>query len=394
MKASIKNFLLLIFTVAVLFVIGEFVVRGIEFFVPFASDELPRPNSNYRADIETHPVLNHVHKPGLKFVHIARDGKEFRNEQQYNSKGLNDDEYEYDKTSDKSRIIILGDSFVDGVEVGRADNFCDVIEKKLSERKLSKKYEVINMGVSGYSPILEYLYLKKEGLKYNPDIVILCFFMNDVYEDSFYNGMATFDNNGLPTAVHFKGPPKIEKLKGWKRAERKFCNTVKGAINKSRFYVSLKKRLYVLLKKTGLKKSDPEANQFFILSGEPKAGEEVLWEDTFRYILGMKQLAGPQGAKFLLVIIPTEAQIEGTAMGSASKFYFKEKPDSKKVEDRLSQFCAKNKIDCVNLKDEFEKLPIEERNLYFPRDSHFNEKGHRETASIILEKLDSLEWIN
>ena len=78
------------------------------------------------------------------------------------------------------------------------------------------KYEVINMGNSSYSPILEYLYLKREGLKYGPDIVVLGFFVNDVQDDSLYKDMAVFDG-GLPVRVRPRGADKTEKLTGWKK---------------------------------------------------------------------------------------------------------------------------------------------------------------------------------
>ena len=40
------------------------------------------------------------------------------------------------------------------------------------------------MGVPGYGTDQEYLYLKTEGLRYHPDLVILCAFFND-FEESF-----------------------------------------------------------------------------------------------------------------------------------------------------------------------------------------------------------------
>ncbi len=42
--------------------------------------------------------------------------------------------------------------------------------------------EVINTGVPGYGADQEYLYLKTEGLKYHPDLVLLCAFYNDFSE--------------------------------------------------------------------------------------------------------------------------------------------------------------------------------------------------------------------
>ena len=42
--------------------------------------------------------------------------------------------------------------------------------------------ETIDAGVGGYSPWQEFIYLSKEGIKYNPDLVIVGFVLNDVTE--------------------------------------------------------------------------------------------------------------------------------------------------------------------------------------------------------------------
>ena len=96
-----------------------------------------------------------------------------------NSKGLRDTEHSYDKPTGVFRIVVVGDSFVFGSGgVETSDRFTDILEKS------TKNIEVINMGVPAYGSDQEYLYLKTEGLKYRPDLIILCAFEND-FRESF-----------------------------------------------------------------------------------------------------------------------------------------------------------------------------------------------------------------
>ncbi|MBC8500294.1 MAG: hypothetical protein ISS25_02670 [Nanoarchaeota archaeon] len=101
-----------------------------------------------------------------------------------NSKGFMDYEHEYEKLDHTKRIILLGDSFMGTIINSSLENtYPRLLEKMLNEYNLD--YEVINLGVSGYGTDQELLMLKKEGLKYNPDIVVLGFYMeNDIPDNS------------------------------------------------------------------------------------------------------------------------------------------------------------------------------------------------------------------
>lgn len=390
--STVKNISLSFFAVLFVFIAGELAINVTD-FLKQAKNEIPRTSEKIGYGLATRPdpFLNHVLIPNAKFVYVDSYGDEFKNPVEFNSKGLNDYEYEYEKPDNMVRIVILGDSFVEAREVERKKNFCELMEKTLKARNLSKRYQVINMGVGGYSPILEYLYLKKEGIKYDPDIIILCFFMNDVYEDMAYKSMAKLGNDGLPISVHWRGFDKTDKLRGWKRFERGFCNAAKNIANRSKFYVFLKSRIYRLLTKIKLKEIDPKENRFFILTEERRRGESLLWEDTFRYILAIKNIADSIKVRFFLVSIPIEAQLTGGFESAASKYYFKEKPTSERAERNIASFCNMYDIDYVSLYEEFKKRKA--KNLYFKYDGHLNDIGHRETAESILEKLESLGWV-
>jgi len=99
-----------------------------------------------------------------------------------NEKRLRGKEYAYEKPKDTYRILMLGDSYLFGWGLQWKDTLTVRLEGLLNNNPIEKDktYEVINAGVYGYNTIQELELLKKEGLKYKPDIVFLYFVMNDI----------------------------------------------------------------------------------------------------------------------------------------------------------------------------------------------------------------------
>jgi len=70
--------------------------------------------------------------------------------------------------------VVLGDSFTFGEEVGDEETFSHRLQSLLPNS------EVLNLGVHGYGHDQMLLYLKEEGLRYHPDLVILGFMPDDM----------------------------------------------------------------------------------------------------------------------------------------------------------------------------------------------------------------------
>ena len=90
-----------------------------------------------------------------------------------NSRGLRDREYPYEKPQGVSRVACHRHGRLVRLGYGVADDevFAEVLERRL--REAEGKWEVLNTGVSGWGTDQEYLYLKQEGFRYSPDIVVL-----------------------------------------------------------------------------------------------------------------------------------------------------------------------------------------------------------------------------
>ena len=91
-----------------------------------------------------------------------------------NSLGIRDKEYPFEKPLGVTRLVAIGDSFTWGYGVNDPEVYTEVLEGLLPNT------EVINLGVTGYGIPQEFWYLKRLGIQFYPDIVLLAFFLNDI----------------------------------------------------------------------------------------------------------------------------------------------------------------------------------------------------------------------
>lgn len=91
----------------------------------------------------------------------------------YNSHGFRGPEIPLQKPQGTYRIAVLGDSYVEALQVDRPDTFCYLLESKLNETYPGSRFEVLNFGVSSYNFSQTYLRLKEKVLAFDPDLVVL-----------------------------------------------------------------------------------------------------------------------------------------------------------------------------------------------------------------------------
>ena len=101
-------------------------------------------------------------------------------------------EYERKKPGNTFRIICIGDSVTQGYEQGkgllpREQTYVYKLEQLLAKKNGGKKIEVINAGSGGYSSLQGLRYLRRKLWKYEPDLVISWFGINDYFYSLFYS---------------------------------------------------------------------------------------------------------------------------------------------------------------------------------------------------------------
>ena len=99
-----------------------------------------------------------------------------------NAKGLRGPDIPYQKAENVFRILFLGDSVTFGCLLSSHEQTFPYIVQRILPTQLGREVETFNAGVGGYSPWQEYIYLSREGIRYQPDLVVVSFVLNDIVE--------------------------------------------------------------------------------------------------------------------------------------------------------------------------------------------------------------------
>lgn len=284
-----------------------------------------------------------------------------------NSNGLREKEITYQKQTGTKRIVVLGDSMVFGFGVNEELAIPSRLQELYSNS--GKQVEVINMGVVGFGTAQELLLLKKEGLKYSPDIVICVFYIgNDLYNNClgfeyekpkpyFLLNDGRLELRNYPTpkvnpSVSFPQP--YEQQQKWRIPMPVIKDFLQG---NSYAYIFLRVRYNYLLYSIGLR-SNFDENQLMMLLDTTKA-----------IFIEMMNLCNKNNIDFIVVLAPTKAQICGI--------------DSITANTEFLAFTRNNNIYCIDL------LPTLKgrRDLYFNIDDHWNKGGHDFVARVLFKYL-------
>lgn len=282
-----------------------------------------------------------------------------------NSKGLRGREYPY-KPAGKKRVLMLGDSVVFGFGVADDETFSARLERA------TENTEFINTGVCGWGTDQEWIFLKKEGLKYEPGLVILNFcgdndFADNYFKFSIYDSYTpkpyfVIDDNGA-----LKLEDKFLRLSAWQRllyridTQSYLYNTVLFTFFKNNKKARLKEKY-----RQGWDPSDYSAN-------DPQV--------TLKIIKSMRDELAKRNIKFMVLFFPYMTDDA-----------FEEKEDVKALS--LIDFCRKNNIDIFNMKDYYKDYGMSSNNIreYFIDGMHFSKKGQRLAADIIKDILMQGEY--
>lgn len=119
--------------------------------------------------------------PNTRYTHYSQEYGTI--EFKVNSKGLRSDrEIPYEKPPNTLRVLGFGDSFTMGFGAQQEQTFLSRMEKHLRSRTHCN-VEVLNMGVSGFGNAEALVALNREGLKYEPDVVVFQWHRTDLQDN-------------------------------------------------------------------------------------------------------------------------------------------------------------------------------------------------------------------
>jgi hypothetical protein len=119
-----------------------------------------------------------MHWPG-----ITRYLPQYGHDVSFNSAGMRDREHSVQKPPGVFRVLLLGDSFMEALQVPFDSSFPALLERGLAQQA-GKRVEVVSAGVSGWGTDDELRYLTQYGLQYRPDLVLVAMTLHNDISDN------------------------------------------------------------------------------------------------------------------------------------------------------------------------------------------------------------------
>lgn len=305
-----------------------------------------------------------------------------------NQYGFNDREYPLRKEPGVYRVGVIGDSF--NWAGGREGNYASLLETKLERRYGGHRVDIVNMGYPMTTTPYQLAVLKRFGLQYNPDMVILGFFMGNDFQEADPNYRIIVINDTY-TRVD-------------KRRELTFLGY--PVVKRTRLLTFLQQKLQIMRETARAKREVQETGQARTFSEESylKIGKEKLeffrpethrqgtYRENIQTVFGalaeMDDLLKSRGVKFMVAIYPDEFQVNEELRGKVFEHYGlkTEDYDLELGQKILKEFLDSRGIPYVDLLERFREEG-KRRSLYITSDTHWNDAGNELAAEVLFENL-------
>ena len=351
----------------------------------------------------------HIYDPdmGYKTRPYARWGNNVANEF-----GFNDRDYPHQKAPGTYRILILGDSF--NWAGGLDGNYTAILERKFADEFGEGRVEVINAGYDGTHTGEQLQALKKFGLQYNPDLVVLGFFVgNDFLDANPYRKRIAVSGSYIDIDT---------------RKDREI--TFLGQL-----LVPLQSRLYLFLKEKWIvnkfvqaqqqseiqqltQQSTEQDNQVEVsavpytmdnisdeyldyefrriqvsnwaLASNYASDEFQLYEGfVFENLLKMRDLLTDKQIPFMVVAYPDSFQVDETLLKVIVGHYQVDTSTYQldRPQGLLWQFSTEHNIEFYDMLPVFQEAAKQGQKLYLHNDTHWNKAGNTLAADFLFEIL-------
>jgi lysophospholipase L1-like esterase len=316
-----------------------------------------------------------------------------------NSLGFRDRERSLARTSQAMRIVALGDSFTWGSGVNYDETFVSLVERGL--QAADSRAEVVNLGLVGYQPE-EYLsLLATHGLAYQPDLVLINFYIGN---DLMPAQGAQMIVAGQRRRAHVNGNWFHDHLSWdhWYLSHDLEYTWIMGAalVRRARG----ESDLGFLAPASTIRADTPDSPAAF--SGwSPRylrmiqgMGDQYLkhdteaflsrWNETRAILEKIDVLLRGRETPWVLVLLPAEEQVDQglkrmylEMLGSAP-----EQCDFEKPQRLLREWAQGRDVKVIDLTPAF-FANVSQRRLFIDNDIHLNRNGHALAASTILREL-------
>lgn len=265
-----------------------------------------------------------------------------------NSEGLRDQEYAASAPEGTIRILAIGDSQTFGNGLSLEETWPKQLETILNRNPGKTSYEVINAGIASTDTWQHEIILGRLLPKYNPDIVVLAFYVNDVVK-------------------RFTPSPEIKKRQ--ESSQTRWIYFLK----KSALLLSLRNAVGAI--RNMISPAEGFLNQQALLYGEDTPVLNARWKQVSESIASMERMSEVYKTKFIVFSIPRRDQVDGRVPWDA---YF----------GKLKAITEKNHIPVFSMLEPLQAAYKEYgKDLFIPWDGHNTGVANRVIAETLSKQL-------
>ncbi|MGH0037030.1 MAG: GDSL-type esterase/lipase family protein [Myxococcota bacterium] len=311
-------------------------------------------------------------QPGIE-RHLASFDRTIRT----NALGFRDREHAPEKPPGTFRVVLLGDSFMEALQVDFDQTFAHRLEAHLAA-ETGRTVEVVNAGVSGWGTDAQLTWLERRGLELDPDLVLLGMTLHNDVSDNLAMQFHVFQDGRLRTRLH-EVQPWPEWL--WLRLKIAFGSHS----HLYRFVTQRLKQRHVVRAGDAL-----NAHMNGLLQDQPGVRIQKGWAMTHALLDQLAALSKSAGARFAVFLIPINVQLTESIWNDflarttlPTRSVSRDRP-----QQPMRQWGRRSGVPVIDLLPTFEASLLEApRVLYLPRDGHWNADAHGLAAGAVAESL-------
>lgn len=315
-----------------------------------------------------------IHQPDLE-AFLVEYGQDVR----INSKGMRDRELPTSKSPDALRVVVLGDSFMEALQVDFEDSFPVLLEKELAART-GRAVETLNMSVSGWGTDDELTYFDRYGQQTAPDLVLVAMTLHNDLQDNMVMEFHEFDGTSLrerPRELIPWSSFLLLRAKAWFSSHSHLYRlaylTYKSRDNQA---AALNLRSHV----AALVRSDQ--------TGEADRG----WAMTHKLLDKLEAKVAGSGGQLAVFLIPLSMQVDPGVytdfLQRHSMLPTETSPDL--PQRRALEWGRESGVQVIDLRPAFEAASDgSAETLHVVEDGHWNEAGHALAATVVARELSA-----
>jgi hypothetical protein len=315
---------------------------------------------------------------------------EYSVELRINGLGLRGPERGYGRPRGVRRVLLLGDSFVEGYTVAEEETVRAVLERLLAP---AGPVEVLNGGTHGYSTDQQLLFFEAEGRRYAPDEVVLLFYYNDLHGNVSGDGKPWFEaRDGALVLRNSPVPaPRVDRRARHRRYTlRPFRGSMALRLLSNRT-LDGRPELHRALAHIGLAEAQEAADdppQSWPFGPAHLREVDDMWARTTLILRALDESVRKSGGRLTVVYVPARFEVDDRAWDlTRRRNGWGRRWKRERVVERLLGVCAEARLRCTDPRPRFREAETSGAETYLPQDGHWAAAGHRVAAEAIREAL-------